>query len=146
MSYRKILCPVDFSEPSRQAMHAAMELASEPGVQVTLVNVYEVPTRPFDAFVSPSDIEAIASASRQALAEWAREARGKGAAEVETVAASGVAWDRIVNLARDGGFDLVVIGTHGRTGLAHALLGSVAERVVRHAPCPVLVARSKTGS
>jgi nucleotide-binding universal stress UspA family protein len=78
------------------------------------------------------------------LAKSKTEAQQLGVKEVATRLLTGVPWDEIVSAARsDSAVDLIVIGTHGRTGLAHVLLGSVAEKVVRHAPCPVLVVRGR---
>ena len=146
MLYRKILCAVDFSEYSRDALRTAMAtaVASGAGGEVTLVHVAQIPVLgapelPFD----PGVLAALVASTQRTLADWAEEARRLGSAPVSTMALEGVPWDQIVTLAREGDFDLVVMGTHGRTGLKHALLGSVAEKVVRHAPCPVLVVRRK---
>lgn len=78
------------------------------------------------------------------LEQWADQARRAGAPEVSSRFVEGVAWDRIVDAAkRDSSIDLIVMGTHGRTGLKAALIGSVAEKVVRHPPCRVLVTRER---
>jgi universal stress protein A len=144
MLYRRILCPIDFSEYSREATRTAMALASESDAEVTLVHVYQLPVPGSPELpVDPGVIEAFVESTEQALAEYAKESATLGSARVSSMAVQGVPWDQVVTLAREGDFDLVVMGTHGRTGLKHALLGSVAERVVRHAPCPVLVVRRK---
>jgi nucleotide-binding universal stress UspA family protein len=76
------------------------------------------------------------------LAEWLAIARADGVPEARSQMLTGQPWDEIVKLAAKApGTDLIVMGTHGRGMLAHALVGSVAERVVRHAPCAVLVIR-----
>jgi nucleotide-binding universal stress UspA family protein len=142
MKFRKILCPVDFSEGSRRALRLALELQGG-DAELVLVHVWEPPyvygpdaAIPGAAFVETKTI------AENELAKLKREVEQQGARRVSTVLATGAPWNEIVELAgRDRGIDLIAMGTHGHTGLKHVLLGSVAEKVVRHAPCPVLVAR-----
>ena len=77
----------------------------------------------------------------KALAAEKKIAETAGAQRVDTHQLQGIAADEIVEFAKKGAFDLIVIGTHGRTGIQHALIGSIAERVVRRAPCPVLTVK-----
>jgi universal stress protein A len=143
MRYAKILCPVDFSEPSREALVAAADLARTFDASLTLVHVYQLPLAAVpEMSVDPELYGMMGKRADEELARLTQEALGLGVRRVESTRLEGVAWDVIVKLARDGRVDLVVMGTHGRTGLRHALLGSVAERVVRHASCPVLVVRA----
>jgi universal stress protein A len=143
MRYAKILCPVDFSPPSHEALVAAADLAQRFDSALTLVHVYQVPMLAVpEMSLDPGVLVQILRSIDETLAKLTQEAIGLGARRVESSKIEGIPWDTIVKLARDGQSDLVVMGTHGRTGLRHALLGSVAERVVRHAPCPVLVVRS----
>ena len=79
--------------------------------------------------------------AEQTLADWRHEAEQLAGRSVNAINLEGVPWDRIVKLVREGGYDLLVLSTHGRTGLKHALIGSVAEKIVRHASCPVFVVR-----
>jgi nucleotide-binding universal stress UspA family protein len=140
---RKILVPVDFSEPSREALRFACDLARRYEAQVTLLHAYQLPGYAFPEgylVAGPASVNDLLGLVDKALAEARREAEAEGV-KVETRAVMGVAFAEIVRAAREGGFDLVVMGTHGRTGLKHALLGSVAEKVVRKAPCPVLTVR-----
>jgi nucleotide-binding universal stress UspA family protein len=89
-------------------------------------------------------IQQLADTEETELAKCKTYAKELGAADVATLFLSGTAWDEIVSAAhKDPTIDLIVMGTHGRTGLKHALLGSVAEKTVRHAPCPVLVVRKR---
>jgi nucleotide-binding universal stress UspA family protein len=144
MPFHKILCAVDFSEPSRAAMKAAAGLAADARGALTLLNVVELTPMIFpESMVTfPTVLAEVTTASRQALDEWVAAARAlAGGAQVEGAVATGPAWDRIGAEAKARGCDLIVVGTQGRTGLKHVLIGSVAERVVRHAPCPVLVVR-----
>jgi nucleotide-binding universal stress UspA family protein len=79
------------------------------------------------------------------LQGWKHDAIQQGVRDVDTMLTEGSAWDRLCAIARDDrSIELVVVGTHGRTGVSRALIGSVAERVVRHAPCSVMVVRSRT--
>jgi universal stress protein A len=142
LTYRNILCPVDFSAPSRAAVNAAAELAMQFDGQLTLVHVYQAPMLAYPEAMPGSPFRvSIAQLAEKELAEWKHEAERLARRGVTTVAIEGVPWDRIVSYAREHLTDLIVIGTHGRTWLKHALIGSVAENVVRHASCPVLVVR-----
>jgi nucleotide-binding universal stress UspA family protein len=144
MRFANLLCPIDFSSDSREAMRTAMALAGAQG-RVTLVHVYTIPViGPPELPIAPALVEAIVAGAEQGVREWTAEARKLGPAQVESCCLQGNPWAAIVDLARDRQVDLVVMGTHGRTALRHALLGSVAERVLRHAPCPVLVVREVT--
>ena len=144
MSFRRILCAVDFSDPSREAMRVAAGLARESAATLVLVHVWQVPVW----FTSPeyqlpeTFMQETVDAATAELEVWKTHARKLRVSEVTTAFVRGVPWDRIVSAAKaDPACDLIVIGTHGRTGLKHVLIGSVAEKVVRHAPCPVLVVR-----
>jgi nucleotide-binding universal stress UspA family protein len=144
MQIRRILCPVDFSDPAREALHFAAELARQFNASMTLLHVYHPPgyTLP-EGIVLPGP-EALASLFEhidRTLAEWRNEALARGAPEVDTATAQGSPWHEIVECARRRDFHMIVVGTHGHTGLRHLLLGSVADRVVRQAPCPVLTVR-----
>jgi nucleotide-binding universal stress UspA family protein len=149
-SFRKILCAIDFSEGARGAMAAALDLASDVGAtEVTLVHVAHVPGVALpDGYVlgGPEMIQDMLAAVDRELARWRKDAEAHLLAEtpigqrpiVNVKSLLGFAADELVQLARDGEYDVIVAGTHGRTGVAHALLGSVAEKIVRIAPCPVL--------
>jgi universal stress protein A len=139
----RILCPVDFSEPSDVAVRWAADLAAQFGAALTLLHVYQDP-----AFVLPDggvlmpqpDVLAqVLAGANERLARVKQDAMARGAQRVDTVALQGVPWAEIKRLATEGEYSMIVIGTHGRTGIKHVLLGSVAERVARHGPCPVLV-------
>jgi nucleotide-binding universal stress UspA family protein len=142
--WKRILCPVDFSDASKAALETAADLAKRQGATLTLLHAYPVPgyTFPDGSFVASSKmLEELAEAAKAHLDEWKTLATKLGVAGVEAVTAVGEPAAEIVAYAKEKGADLVVVGTHGRTGLTHALMGSVAERVVRRAPCPVLTVR-----
>ena len=141
---KKILCPVDFSRGSREAVSVALEQAQASGGSVTLFHAFELPRIPDSDALQPSAARVgLGAEIDAALGEWQHEYEGSGGPEVSIAKGVGGPWRTITRHAADHGFDLIVIGTHGRTGLARAMLGSVAESVVRHAHCPVLVVRSE---
>ncbi|HZZ85134.1 MAG TPA: universal stress protein [Anaeromyxobacteraceae bacterium] len=143
--WKKVLCPVDFSDPARGAMKAAAEIARQFDGELLLFHAYQLPgyTLPEGSVVaSPRMLQDLADQAETHLEEWKRLAEGMGAPRVTIEKGIGEPAFEIVELARERGCDLVVVGTHGRTGFAHALLGSTAERVVRRAGCPVLTVRS----
>jgi nucleotide-binding universal stress UspA family protein len=139
IGFRRILCPVDFSEFSRHALSHAVALARRYEGRVTLL--YVAPLLPsvvtFPMSVDPLTLDA---ASRQGLWEELREFAGKLRDEVpmDVALLEGDAARQIVERAREGQADLVVMGTHGRSGFERWMLGSVTEKVLRKAPCPVL--------
>jgi len=144
MAFHKVLCPVDFSAHAREARRVAIELAGAGG-KLVLLHVCQPPyvygpdaTAPGAVFVGMREL------AEQDLARWKAEAEQLGARHVSMVVVTGSPWNEIVeNAKHDAAIDLIVMGTHGHTGLKHVLLGSVAEKVVRHAPCPVLVVRAR---
>jgi nucleotide-binding universal stress UspA family protein len=144
---RRILVGIDFSAASQRALDVAIELAKRSGASLLLLHVYQVPGFAFPETVVPAPpdlLDRMVDDNRRALEAWADRARAAGVdAAADQVA--GAAATEIVERARRG-FDLVVVGTHGRTGLRHVLLGSVAERVVRHCDVPVLSVRTRGGA
>jgi nucleotide-binding universal stress UspA family protein len=155
-SIRNILVPIDFSKMSIQAIETAKGLAQRFGATVHLVHVhqFEYPAGFMGPVFSAGRLpESFEEHRRKTLAEDLRElARscGLSAAGATHLREGAPAFDEICSLAREIPADLIVVSTHGRTGLKHVFLGSTAERVVQHSPCPVFVARqterrSKTG-
>jgi len=135
-----ILVAVDFSDYSRAALRYATFLAENFGAALTLVHSVE-------PYVYPEDLSA-GCTLEELDARWMQKQKEKLETLRQTikegipatvVVTMGTAWNRIIGTAKSWNADLIVIGTHGRTGLKHALMGSTAERVVRHAACPVLV-------
>jgi nucleotide-binding universal stress UspA family protein len=142
-----ILVPVDFSPHAELAFRYATALARRLGARVALVHVVEDPfvTGAWSSEIYVPNVpellrDLIAGAERH-LAALKQAAADTGMA-ADTAVITGRPADTIVEHAANGGFDLIVMGTHGRTGLAHVMMGSVAERVVRKAPCPVLTVRA----
>lgn len=137
----QILVPVDFSPGSRAAVKYAAILAQTLHSTVTLLHVYELPS-PMSSIVPGADEVGDAENERAAAQRWLEllrtEAQKDSEIDIRVVVVHGAPVEEIVSLSREGGFDMVVMGTHGRTGFQHILMGSVAEAVVRRAPCPVL--------
>jgi nucleotide-binding universal stress UspA family protein len=144
MEIRRILAPTDFSDFSKQALKSALELAQAFNAQLSLLHVVEPPPYPIEGLV-PSSLGAnlLDDLERQASNELAQvlpEAQG-ATIEVTRRVIVGIPYRKIVEVAEEEKSDLIVMATHGRTGLSHLVMGSVAERVVRTAPCPVLTIR-----
>ena len=143
-AFKKILVPVDFSEHSRKAVKVAAELARSFGTPITLMHAYVIPSYPLPEGVVFAGAEAVAELlgkSQDALNALKSAALDLGAPHVDILMTEGGAFAEIIRVAREKGHDLIVMGTHGRTGIRHALLGSVAEKVVRKASCAVLTVR-----
>ncbi len=140
---KSLLVPVDFSECSLRALDYAVSLARQTGGQITLVHAVE-PRKVFnDSKSAYADWDAwMLQTSRNQLNQLATD-RIEELIPVRVELRIGRSYEVICELARRGGTDLIIIGTHGRTGLKRLFLGSTAERVVRFAPCSVLVVRGK---
>lgn len=139
---RQILCPVDFSETSEHALEYAVELARRFEAQLTLLHVCQLPSYALsDGYAPPEEFQ---EDYRNRLQERVDEVVARYSDRGVTIAgglSEGVPHEAIIDAAGRLQADLIVIGTHGRTGLSHALLGSVAERVVRTSKVPVLTVR-----
>jgi nucleotide-binding universal stress UspA family protein len=142
--FTKILVAHDFSDHAQRAVDVATDLARRYAAKLSIVHVHQpVMYAAPDAFLlRPSnELEEVMTAVGKKLEEIAGSVRGDGTLQIDTKLLQGAPVQEIGRLAADGGYDLIVMGTHGRTGVAHALIGSVAERVVRTAACPVLTVR-----
>jgi universal stress protein A len=144
-SFHKILVPFDFSDHSERAVQIAADLARHYQAPLTLFHVYEIV--PYAApeghalYTPPPPVAGLLEEFGRRLEEVKARAIAAGAGEVDTLLREGFVAPQITELARDERFDLIVMGTHGRKGISHLLMGSVAEKVIRTAPCPVLTVR-----
>jgi nucleotide-binding universal stress UspA family protein len=145
MRLRKILCPVDFSQGATTALSIAVRLANENNAELVVAHVFQLPT-PLamgEPMLPPDVFNSITDDTKERLEMVLASARDLGGKRVTGVYATGSPWVEIVDLLdHDPTFDLVVMGTHGRTGMSRMLLGSVTEKVVRHAPCSVMTMRT----
>jgi nucleotide-binding universal stress UspA family protein len=143
INLKTILVPLDFSECSEAAFRYGLELARRFDARVHLIHVVQ------DPLTQPWAAEGLSVTLFDAIEKWQADARDRlwsmvpsGDADRVTVAVS-IAWPyaEILRYAQDNDIDLIVMGTHGRGGVSHMLLGSITEKVVRRAPCPVLTVR-----
>ncbi len=146
MNISIILVPTDFSAHAEYAYTWALELAVRWNAKVVLFHATPMlsslvyPETMYAVDLARMEQDGLAEAEKQLKAAAAK--KGVSTVTVETKVVMGEAVHEICAAANECRADLIVMGSHGRTGLAHVFLGSVAERVVRHATCPVLVARS----
>jgi nucleotide-binding universal stress UspA family protein len=149
LSLRKILVPIDLSPSGRRVLTQAQDFALKFSSSIDLLHVWTPP-----AMLAPEALITGVGTTEQPFLEWLGNSAREHVAKFESqVQAEGIQIARsycelgdpattIVEHAASGGYDLLVLGTHGRTGLSHALMGSVAEKVVRRAPCAVLTVRT----
>ena len=147
MKLRRVLHPSDFSRASTSAFARAVDLAKAGRAELVLVHVMSLPVpMAGDGYVPPKiweEMEASSRAYAQKQMDGLVAKARKAGVRVKTLLVTGVPHERIVQAARSQKADLVVMGTHGRTGLQRFFLGSVAERVVASAGCPVMTVRGK---
>ena len=167
MAFKHLLVPTDFSEPAKDALRCASEEAGLHQATVTLLHVLPPNTRTEVLYVTGEPVKAASEAfdpvigssallsepevvhrdpSEDALTRLRDLAANAFRGPWEAEFAMGHAADTIVRVARERSVDLIVMSTHGRTGLQHVLLGSVAEKVVRLSPCPVLTVKPRGGA
>lgn len=144
MKIQKILCPVDFSEASKKALEWARSLAEGQKAEILLLHVIEPYVLPIEYGLAPMPHVDLDDQAKKNASEELQKLAAKSLPQlkVQPLVQFGRAADVIVALAKDKAADLIVIATHGRTGVSRMFLGSTAERVVRIAPCPVLSVRS----
>ena len=145
--FKKIVAALDGSDCSDRAFDIALRLAAGDGAELDVISVVDPIVMAGSAPPSPAmdvllgDMERDARHLVEQAAVKAKAAGLRAGCEVRL----GVPFDEIVRYAKRGGADAIVMGTHGRSGIAHFFMGSVAESVLREAPCPVIVVREKQG-
>ncbi len=145
MNVQRILFPTDFSEHSKAAEKSACELADQFGAELHVLHVLHdlfltMPQTAAALLIPPKALDEVINYAEAEIQKVPPPAWATGTKVVRLVRI-GATHDVIVQYARESAIDLIVLGTHGHTGLRHVLLGSVAERVVQHAPCSVLTVR-----
>jgi len=140
-----ILVPIDFSAPSKKALDYAVPFAEQFGAKLTLLHVVEPVASPdfANSFPLMMENDKVMAACKAQLQSLVNQKTIDPKLVEKTLVRQGRAFHEIADAARTLKTDLIIISTHCYTGLKHALLGSTAERVVRHAPCPVLVVRER---
>jgi nucleotide-binding universal stress UspA family protein len=145
-SIRTILVPVDFSPHSSQALDFAVDLAKDVGAKMHLLHCYQINPGGISPYgiVMPEGLDReVREGAVREVTKWQEKAASAGIA-VENSVTPDFPSEAICSLAKEIGADLIVMGTRGNTGLKHVLLGSVAERTIRIAPCPVVTVRDES--
>jgi nucleotide-binding universal stress UspA family protein len=146
ITMKRILHPTDFSEPSEHALSYAIAMAEEFNAELHLLHVVEEVARAayFDVLQVPPVADMLDDCigeAKRIMDDMVSEENKAKVGKIECHVRTGVPFLEIVNCAEELQADMIVCGTHGRSGLKHVLFGSVAERIVRKAPCPVLSVR-----
>jgi nucleotide-binding universal stress UspA family protein len=143
--WKKLCCAIDLSEASHAALREATELAHRFGAELELLHVHLNPalSAPDGTAMPPSFLDVASGELQSTVGSWQEEAERAVGRPVHATVLPGAPADEIIRFVREHGQDLLVVGTHGRRGVERLLLGSVAERVVREAPCSVLVVRGR---
>jgi nucleotide-binding universal stress UspA family protein len=139
---KKILAPIDFSEYSMEALRGAMELAKDFDGELHIVHVVAPHFALFDKMREQARETLMVEEAEEELARIRRDDCGNSA-KVFTQVMVGPPVPKLVEYAKDQQIDLILLATHGRTGIEHLMIGSVAEKLVRAAPCSVLVFRRR---
>ncbi|HEY5702730.1 MAG TPA: universal stress protein [Gammaproteobacteria bacterium] len=142
MEYKRILCPVDFSDISTRVLQISADLAKRFGADLHVIHVFQLPATMLEAvYEDPTDMEEeIRQRLNDKLNEFVQKTK-KPDVKITTGVYEGVPDVEIITSARENQADMIVMGTRGKTGLSHVLLGSVAERVIRNAEVPVMTVR-----
>ena len=145
VQFRRILCPVDFSESSLAALDRALDVAHDAGARLTLLHVIEMPPElREDAMGAGFDVDRIRAAAEAEALRRLRDlaaARARPGCTIETVVAEGRSYREVLRAAAERTADLIVMGVHGRGAIDLAVFGSTTHHVIRAASCPVLVVR-----
>ncbi|MEO6741848.1 MAG: universal stress protein [Chthoniobacteraceae bacterium] len=139
---KRILVPVDFSEHSQKALRYALAFASQFGAEVALVHIVEQMVYPGDWMYPPLAVTDFATEKREQVIAKLRALDEGSGVKTHHIVRLGRAWQEVIEIAKEMKSDMIILATHGYTGLKHVLLGSVAEKILRHAPCPVLSVRA----
>jgi universal stress protein A len=143
--FKKIVSPVDFSEFTDDIVAYAVDIATKYGAELHLLHV--IPNlnyfTPYESFLTPENLVSIESNIEKEVAKDFDKTTKGISIPISKVIKTGVTFVEIIDYIKENEIDLVVMGTHGRSGIEHILIGSVAEKVVRKSPCPVLTVRPK---
>jgi nucleotide-binding universal stress UspA family protein len=144
--FKKIVCPVDFSEFTDDIIKYAVNLARKYDAELHLFHV--IPNlnyfTPYESFLTPENLVLIEKNVEQEVEKDFKKIIKGIDIPVKKIIKTGIVFVEIIDYIKEENIDLVVLGTHGRSGIEHILIGSVAEKVVRKSPCPVLTIRPKS--
>jgi len=140
--FKHILVPTDFEAPADAALTTAIELAQRFGAKLSILHVYSLPPVPYGGPLA-WPLDELAGLARSALDDLLAKAKPRFPT-CEAILQRGNPWERILATAAENGADLIVMGTHGRKGVARALIGSITEKVVRMSPVPVLTVSNES--
>lgn len=142
VSIKRILYPTDFSDPSACALHYAAEMAKKFDAELVMLHVLLDESQMVSFYLPQLTVKNLSKdmedGARAKMDEFIKETTALDGIEYTCEMVKGIADDEIIKYANANAIDLIVIGTHGRTGLEHVIFGSTAEKVVRTAKCPVL--------
>ncbi len=143
--FKKILCPVDFSEFTKDVIAYAADISKQYGAELHVLHVIPNLTyfTPYESFLTPENLVAIEKNIQDEVDRDFGKILKNVDIDVKKAVRTGVAFVEIIDYAKAEGIDLIVMGTHGRSGIEHILIGNVAEKVVRKSPCPVMTIRPK---
>lgn len=142
ITLRNILCPIDHSKHSELALKYAISFALRDKAKLYLMHVLD--SRTHEETEGVSELIAIDEKGLNDLKDKLEKSvpeEIRGEIKCEALVCLGIPFDEIVRVAKDKSIDLIVMGTHGRTGLSHVMLGSIAEKVMRDASCPVMIVK-----
>jgi nucleotide-binding universal stress UspA family protein len=142
ISLKKILCPIDHSDCSKEALKYAVSFAMKDEAKLLLLHIIDIRSfnEGLDAMSTQIPNEETLEQLRVKLLDCIPE-EIRDDLDVEAIVIQGIPFAEIISTAKEREIDMIVIGSHGRTGISHMMLGSVSEKVVRKAPCPVLTIR-----
>jgi len=143
--FKKILCPVDFSEFTKDVIAYAADISKQYGAELHVLHVIPNLTyfTPYESFLTPENLVAIEKNIQDEVDRDFGKILKNVDIDVKKAVRTGVAFVEIIDYAKAEGIDLIVMGTHGRSGIEHILIGNVAEKVVRKSPCPVMTIRPR---
>ncbi len=146
-NFKHILVATDFSVSSSGAVELAIDMATQFNAELTLLHVWELPVYPYmELMLNAADTtNSVERAAAECLEKKLREVRAR-LPRAKAVLKMGLSWQQIVEAIKESKADLLVMGTHGRRGFEHAMMGSVAEKLVRLSPVPVLTVRGKAAT
>jgi universal stress protein A len=143
--FKKIVCPIDFSEFTDEILKYAVNITKKFNAELHLIHI--IPNLnyfiPYESFLTPENLVAIEKNIEKEVEKDFEKVTKDIDMPLKKIVKTGATFVEIIDYIKEEDIDLVVMGTHGRSGIEHILIGSVAEKVVRKSPCPVLTIRPR---